>query len=220
MMWRLLGLSGSTLEKVLPALLCVMEDWPLHSLCTSDGDDTPVLALAVSFWNWPLFTPKLPLQQLSILSLPQALGETWARGWLRGHQARCSPCVSPRALPQGQLGTERCLGLLLLQATLALWVIVQVPRCHEAMNLYSSRTFVALLSHVAITTQQMPEEVDLFWRACQEEHRLPTNPNRSQSSCPSHALVASASAPSVTWALLCAQVCGAGHEGSALSTAL
>ncbi|XP_068856290.1 LOW QUALITY PROTEIN: maestro heat-like repeat-containing protein family member 7 [Aphelocoma coerulescens] len=109
MMWRLIGLSGSTLEKVLPTLLCVMEDWPLNSLSTSDGDDTPVLALA---------------------------------------------------------------------ATLALWVIVQVPRCHEAMNLYSSRIFVALLSHVVITTQQMPEEVDHFWRACREEHRLPTNSNR------------------------------------------
>uniref|UniRef100_A0A8U7NIS4 Maestro heat-like repeat-containing protein family member 6 n=1 Tax=Corvus moneduloides TaxID=1196302 RepID=A0A8U7NIS4_CORMO len=109
MMWRLLGLSGSTLEKVLPTLLCVMEDWPLHSMCTSDGDDTPVLALA---------------------------------------------------------------------ATLGLWVIVQVPRCHEAVNLYSSRIFVALLFQVVITTQQMPEEVDHFWRACWEEHRLPTNPNR------------------------------------------
>ncbi|KAM4756020.1 maestro heat-like repeat-containing protein family member 7 [Cyanocitta cristata] len=109
MMWRLIGLSGSTLEKVLPALLCVMEDWPLHSMSTSDGDDTPVPALA---------------------------------------------------------------------ATLALWVIVQVPRCHEAMNLYSSRIFVALLSHVVITTQQMPEEVDHFWRVCREEHGLPTNPNR------------------------------------------
>ncbi|XP_068855618.1 maestro heat-like repeat-containing protein family member 7 [Aphelocoma coerulescens] len=109
MMWRLIGLSASTLEKVLPTLLCVMEDWPLHSMSTSDGDDTPVLALA---------------------------------------------------------------------ATLALWVIVQVPRCHEAMNLYSSRIFVALLSHVVITTQQTPEEVDHFWRACREEHGLPTNPNR------------------------------------------
>ena len=146
--------------------------------------------------------------------------EAWARGRLRGHQAWCSPCVSPRALPHGQLGTKRCLGLLLLQATLALWVIVQVPECYEAMILYSARLFVALLFQVVITTQQMPEEVDLFWRACREEHHLPTNPNRSQSSCPSHALVASASAPSVTWALLCAQVCSAGHEGSALSTAL
>ncbi|RLV64464.1 hypothetical protein DV515_00017465 [Chloebia gouldiae] len=38
--------------------------------------------------------------------------ETWARGRLRGHQAHCSPCLGPWALPHGHLlGTERCLGL-------------------------------------------------------------------------------------------------------------
>ncbi|RMC18259.1 hypothetical protein DUI87_04141 [Hirundo rustica rustica] len=45
-----------------------------------------------------------------------------------------------------------------LAATLAVWVIVQVPECHEAMNLYSSHLFVALLFHVVITTQQTPPE--------------------------------------------------------------
>ncbi|KAM4752004.1 maestro heat-like repeat-containing protein family member 7 [Cyanocitta cristata] len=109
MMWRLIGSLGSAVEKVLPTLLCVMPKWPLHSMSTSDGDDTDVFALS---------------------------------------------------------------------ATLALWVIVQVPECHEAMNLYSACLFVALLFQVVITTQQMPEEVDHFWRACREEHRLPTNPNR------------------------------------------
>ncbi|XP_066180642.1 maestro heat-like repeat-containing protein family member 7 [Sylvia atricapilla] len=130
MMWRAIGSSVPTLEKVLPTLLCVMEDWPLYCMFTSDGDNKHVFALA---------------------------------------------------------------------ATLVLWVIVQVPECHEAIILYSSRLFVALLFHVVITTQQMPQEVHDFWRACQEEHHLPSNPNRSPSSCPSHAPVASASAPSVTW---------------------
>ncbi|XP_039420405.1 uncharacterized protein LOC120411183 isoform X2 [Corvus cornix cornix] len=46
------------------------------------------------------------------------------------------------------------------------------------MILYSARLFVTLLFQVVITTQQVPEEVDHFWRACREEHRLPTNPNR------------------------------------------
>ncbi|RMB92776.1 hypothetical protein DUI87_30826 [Hirundo rustica rustica] len=65
------------------------------------------------------------------------------------------------------------------QATLAVWVIVQVPECHEAMSLYSSHLFVALLFHVVITTQQTPpEELANFWRACREEHRLPSDPNR------------------------------------------
>ncbi|XP_068052883.1 uncharacterized protein [Anomalospiza imberbis] len=152
MMWRTIGSSGPAVEKVLPTLLRVMEDWPLHRMCTSDGDNEDVFALA---------------------------------------------------------------------ATLVIWVIVQVPACNKAMIPYSSHLFVALLFHVVITTQQTsPEEVDNFWRACQEEHRLPSKPNRSQSSCPSRALVASASAPSVTWAFLCTQVCSAGHEGSALPTAL
>ncbi|XP_074403982.1 uncharacterized protein LOC141730416 [Zonotrichia albicollis] len=87
-----------------------MEDWPLHSACTSDGDDRDVFALA---------------------------------------------------------------------ATLVIWVIAQVPECHEAMMLYSSRLFVALLFHVVITTKQMPPvEAGHFWRACQEEHRLPSKSNR------------------------------------------
>ncbi|XP_031950676.1 maestro heat-like repeat-containing protein family member 1 [Corvus moneduloides] len=109
MMWRIIGSLGPAVEKVLPTLLCVMQEWPLHSMSTSDGDDTDVFALA---------------------------------------------------------------------ATLALWVIVQVPECHEAMILYSARLFVTLLFQVVITTQQVPEEVDHFWRACWEEHHLPTNPNR------------------------------------------
>ncbi|XP_023803118.1 uncharacterized protein LOC111944640, partial [Cyanistes caeruleus] len=110
MMWRTIASSGPTMKKVLAILLCVMEDWPLHSMCTSDGDNKTVFSLA---------------------------------------------------------------------ATLVLWVIIQVPECHEAMILYSARLFVALLFHVVITTQQMPPvEVDIFWRACQEEHRLPSNPNR------------------------------------------
>ncbi|CAN8178490.1 unnamed protein product, partial [Coccothraustes coccothraustes] len=109
MIWRAIGSLGSALEKVLPTLLCVMADWPVHSTCTSDGDDRNVFALA---------------------------------------------------------------------ATLVIWVIVQVPKCHEAMSLYSSCLFVALLFHVAITTQQMPPvEASTFWKACQEEHRLPSKPN-------------------------------------------
>ncbi|XP_053838761.1 maestro heat-like repeat-containing protein family member 1 [Vidua macroura] len=109
-MWRTIGSSSPTVKKVLPTLLCVMEDWPLHSMFTSDGDNKDVFALA---------------------------------------------------------------------ATLVIWLIVQVPECHEAMILYSSRLFVALLFHVVITTQQMPpEEVDNFWRACREEHRFPSKPNR------------------------------------------
>ncbi|XP_059724145.1 uncharacterized protein LOC132338513 [Haemorhous mexicanus] len=110
MIWRTIGSLGSAVEKVLPTLLCVMANWPVHSICTSDGDDRDVFAMA---------------------------------------------------------------------AALVIWVIIQVPECHEAMILYSSRLFVALLFHVVITTQQMPPvEASNFWKACQEEHRLPSKPNR------------------------------------------
>ncbi|XP_064516277.1 maestro heat-like repeat-containing protein family member 6 isoform X2 [Pseudopipra pipra] len=108
-MWRTIASSGTTLEKVLPMLLSVMEDWPWHSTRTSDGDNTNVFALA---------------------------------------------------------------------ATLALWTIVQEPQCPGPLMEYSPHLLVALLFQVFITTEQMSEEVDSFWRGCREEHDLPTDPNR------------------------------------------
>ncbi|XP_053806558.1 uncharacterized protein LOC128792300 [Vidua chalybeata] len=108
MMWRAIASSGPAVEKVLPTLLCVMEDWPQHRMCTSDGDNEDVFALA---------------------------------------------------------------------AALVIWVIV--PEYNKAMIPFTGRLFVALLFHVAITTQQMPpEEVANFWRACREEQHLPSEPNR------------------------------------------
>lgn len=52
-MWRAITSSHRTAEKVLPELLCVLEDWPLHSTSTSDKDDSDVFPLAVSFWTSP-----------------------------------------------------------------------------------------------------------------------------------------------------------------------
>ncbi|XP_039926196.1 maestro heat-like repeat-containing protein family member 6 isoform X1 [Hirundo rustica] len=109
MMWRNIGSSSPTVERVLPTLLSVMEDWPLHSMFTSDGDDTGVFALA---------------------------------------------------------------------ATLALWVIIQVPKCHEAMHNYAPHLLVALLVQIFDSTEHGAEEVDAFWMQCQEEHHLDTNPSR------------------------------------------
>ncbi|XP_068877548.1 maestro heat-like repeat-containing protein family member 7 [Aphelocoma coerulescens] len=47
-MWRTIASSATAVEKVLPTLLCVLEDWPLHSTRTSDGDKTGVFALAAT----------------------------------------------------------------------------------------------------------------------------------------------------------------------------
>ncbi|XP_064289532.1 maestro heat-like repeat-containing protein family member 7 isoform X2 [Passer domesticus] len=109
MMWRTIGSSSPTVEKVLPTLICVMEDWPVHSMFTSDGDDTDVFALA---------------------------------------------------------------------ATLVLWVIIQVPKCQEATHNYAPCLLVALVVQICDSTVHSSEEVDTFWKQCQEEHHLNTNPSR------------------------------------------
>ncbi|XP_027526142.1 maestro heat-like repeat-containing protein family member 1 isoform X2 [Neopelma chrysocephalum] len=108
-MWRTITSSGRTVVKVLPELLSVMEDWPLHGMSTSDGDETDVFALA---------------------------------------------------------------------ATRVIWEILQMFRFAESLIEYSPRLLVALLCQVVISTEQMPEEVDTFWRGCREQHNLPTEPNR------------------------------------------
>ncbi|XP_056369401.1 maestro heat-like repeat-containing protein family member 7 isoform X2 [Oenanthe melanoleuca] len=108
-MWMAIVSSNRTAEKVLPELLCVLEDWPLHSTSTSDKDNSDVFSLA---------------------------------------------------------------------ATRAVWEIIHLPQGPERMILYFPRLFVALLFQVFSSTEQMPEEVNAFWRRCQHKHCLPTNPNR------------------------------------------
>ncbi|CAN8208415.1 unnamed protein product [Coccothraustes coccothraustes] len=65
-------------------------------------------------------------------------------------------------------------------ATLALWRIAPMSEWHYAMLLHSPQLFVALFLQIVTTTEQTPEDVETqsFWRACQEEHGLPSKPNR------------------------------------------
>ncbi|XP_027528721.1 uncharacterized protein LOC113962113, partial [Neopelma chrysocephalum] len=44
--------------------------------------------------------------------------------------------------------------------------------------IYAPHLLVALLFQVYMSTEQMPEEVKIFWRQCQEQHELPNDPNR------------------------------------------
>ncbi|XP_064925421.1 maestro heat-like repeat-containing protein family member 6 isoform X3 [Columba livia] len=108
-MWRMMVTTSMTTKKVFRELLCVLEDWPLHSTSTCDGDQQDVLALA---------------------------------------------------------------------ATRALWEILQMPRCPRGLKVYFPRLLLALLFQVVYSTEQMPDEVDTFWRECQEEGGLPTSPSR------------------------------------------
>ncbi|KAK2532040.1 hypothetical protein Q9966_008313 [Columba livia] len=108
-MWRMMVTTSMTTKKVFRELLCVLEDWPLHSTSTCDGDQQDVLALA---------------------------------------------------------------------ATRALWEILQMPRFPRGLKVYFPRLLLALLFQVVYSTEQMPDEVDTFWRECQEEGGLPTSPSR------------------------------------------
>ncbi|CAN8174057.1 unnamed protein product [Coccothraustes coccothraustes] len=65
-------------------------------------------------------------------------------------------------------------------ATLALWRMAPMSEWHYAMLLHSPQLFVALLLQIVTTTEQTPGDVETqsFWRACQEEHGLPSEPNR------------------------------------------
>ncbi|XP_071418236.1 maestro heat-like repeat-containing protein family member 7 [Pithys albifrons albifrons] len=108
-MWQTIASCVTTTERVLPALLCVMEDWPWHSISTSDGDNTAVFALT---------------------------------------------------------------------ATRVVWEILQMTQCPRPLMENSPGLLTALLFQVFISTEQMPEEVNTFWRRCWEEHPIARNPNR------------------------------------------
>ncbi|XP_066045327.1 LOW QUALITY PROTEIN: maestro heat-like repeat-containing protein family member 7 [Chamaea fasciata] len=109
-MWKTIASSGTTLDKVMPTLLRVMEGWPLHKMYTSDGDNKDVFALA---------------------------------------------------------------------ATGAVWEILRLPWCPEPFIKYSPHLIVALLFQVFVSTEEVTEDVNTFWRRCQEEHQnLPTSINR------------------------------------------
>ncbi|XP_036261440.1 maestro heat-like repeat-containing protein family member 6 [Molothrus ater] len=67
-----------------------------------------------------------------------------------------------------------------LAASLVLWRIAPMSEWHYALLLHSPQLLVALFLQIVTTTERMPEdnEARSFWGACQEEHSLPSEPNR------------------------------------------
>ncbi|XP_056352271.1 maestro heat-like repeat-containing protein family member 6 isoform X1 [Oenanthe melanoleuca] len=53
-MWKTIASSGTTMEKVLPTLLVVLEDWPVRKMFTSDGDSENVFSLAATRVLWEI----------------------------------------------------------------------------------------------------------------------------------------------------------------------
>ncbi|CAN8175079.1 unnamed protein product [Coccothraustes coccothraustes] len=67
-----------------------------------------------------------------------------------------------------------------LAASVVMWKMLQEPYVPRVVMAYFPRLFVHLLFQVFFSTEEMPEEVDTFWKECQEEHGLATSPNREK----------------------------------------
>ncbi|XP_068877589.1 maestro heat-like repeat-containing protein family member 7 [Aphelocoma coerulescens] len=65
-----------------------------------------------------------------------------------------------------------------LAATVVMWKILQMPCVPHVLILFFPRLFAYLLFQVYFSTLDTPEEVNTFWKGCQEEHGLATNPSR------------------------------------------
>ncbi|XP_053858218.1 maestro heat-like repeat family member 5 [Vidua macroura] len=69
-------------------------------------------------------------------------------------------------------------GVFVLAATVVMWKILQVPCVPHMVTVYFPHLLVHLLFQVFFSTLDMPEEVDTFWKGCQQQYGLATSPNR------------------------------------------
>ncbi|KFP26260.1 hypothetical protein N325_01778, partial [Colius striatus] len=102
--WREIISNAKTADKVLRELLRVLQDWPLHSTCTSDGDRMDVFALAATrallefiwkpecFMNLSVYFPQLFLALIfQIFSSTEELPEDLDTLWQGRQQEGCLP---------------------------------------------------------------------------------------------------------------------------------
>ncbi|XP_056352623.1 maestro heat-like repeat-containing protein family member 6 [Oenanthe melanoleuca] len=68
--------------------------------------------------------------------------------------------------------------VLSLAATVVMWKILQEPCIPQIVTLYCTRLFVHLLFQAYFSTLDTPEEVDKFWKECQQQHGFDASPNR------------------------------------------
>ncbi|OWK49518.1 hypothetical protein RLOC_00008039 [Lonchura striata] len=68
--------------------------------------------------------------------------------------------------------------VLTLAATVVMWKLLQLPCVPHMVTVYLPHLFVHLLFQVFFSTLDMPEEVDTFWKGCQQQYGLATSPNR------------------------------------------
>ncbi|XP_053789699.1 uncharacterized protein LOC128783134 [Vidua chalybeata] len=70
------------------------------------------------------------------------------------------------------------MGVFVLATTVVMWKILQVPCVPHMETVYFPHLVVHLLFQVFFSTLDMPEEVDTFWKGCQQQYGLATSPNR------------------------------------------
>lgn len=86
-----MGTSEVAVEGVLPALLSAIEEQPPYAGFLCSRDNEAVLALAVSYWSWPMLALQIAFSE-ALRALPTLQLPAWAQSW---QQAGCSPCLSP-----------------------------------------------------------------------------------------------------------------------------
>nr|XP_032601849.2 maestro heat-like repeat-containing protein family member 6 [Taeniopygia guttata] len=69
-------------------------------------------------------------------------------------------------------------GVFVLAATVLMWKILQLPCVPQMVTVYLPHLFVHLLFQVLFSTLDVPEEVNTFWKGCQQQYGLDTSPNR------------------------------------------
>ncbi|XP_053803796.1 maestro heat-like repeat-containing protein family member 6 [Vidua chalybeata] len=68
-------------------------------------------------------------------------------------------------------------GVFALAATMTLWRVFNLTWCPPVVLEYFPSLFLRLLFQAYISTLDISEEVDTFWKGCQEQHGLAANPN-------------------------------------------
>ncbi|XP_077038796.1 uncharacterized protein LOC143694681 [Agelaius phoeniceus] len=68
-------------------------------------------------------------------------------------------------------------GVFALAATVALWRVFNLAWRSPVVLEYFPSLFLSLLFQAYISMQEMPEEVETFWKGCQEQHGLSAKPN-------------------------------------------
>nr|XP_041569040.1 maestro heat-like repeat-containing protein family member 6 [Taeniopygia guttata] len=68
-------------------------------------------------------------------------------------------------------------GVFALAATVTMWRVFNLTWCPPVVQVYFPKLLLRLLFQAYISTLDMPEEVDTFWKRCQEQHDLAAHPN-------------------------------------------